>query len=101
MRQQIALLVAGVALVSCATRTAPLVVKMSSDRRPTTSPARTIRTDGIYACRGLQCVGSPGGLGFWPLKGRATQQWLAAFLRFDEFGRVTSYDAQGPVTNED
>ena len=100
IRQHIASICMFVTLAGCATRQA-LVVKESSDRRPTTSQVGVIRTDGIYVCRGLKGIGSAGGLGFWPFESPAKQLSFAEFLRFDEYGITSEWNTEEPATIAD
>ena len=97
MRQNIASICMLAALTGCATRQA-LVVKESSDRRPITTPAGVVRINGIYVCRGLKRIGSAGGLGFWPFESPAIQLSFAEFLRFDDDGNASCWNAEEPAT---
>jgi hypothetical protein len=84
--------------IGCGDPYAGLVQKEGSDPRPLTEPRGQVRTDGVYACRGILVVGSAGGLGFWPFQSRGTQIRLVEFLRFDADGNVQSVTMEAPAS---
>jgi hypothetical protein len=82
----------------CGDPYAGLVQKEGSDPRPLSEPPGQVRTDGVYACRGILVVGSAGGLGFWPFQSRGTQDRHVEFLRFDAEGNVQASTMGEPAS---
>jgi hypothetical protein len=89
-----------IGLIGC-TSPQQLVVKQSSDRGPTTSPAGNLRVDGIYICRGLKGITSSGGLGFWPFQTPPSQLLFVECLRFDASGNVSRLFTIEPMAGKD
>ena len=58
-----------------------------------------LRTDGVYASRGIKGIGSAGGL-LWPFLTPPTQTSSAEILKFNDDGTVLSYFGEEPISME-